>query len=716
MTRLETLVKAKIAGEETGIEVRKSICAICDPNTQCGMDVYVKDGEIVKVEGSAGHPYNGGTLCAKGAAIRQYVYSPDRIRPPMKRVGERGEGKFEPIGWDEAMDLIEAQCKKAKAEHGPESVVFFAGYTKFFRAFLQRLAIGFGSPNYCNESSTCYTATYIAQKLNFGQGIFPDLNNTDCLVVWSANPFYTNHGNGRAILRGRERGMKMIVVDPRQTPTTARADIHLPVRPGTDGALALAMAHVMLEEGLYDKDFVENWTEGFAEYRAYVKEFTPERGEELTGVPKDKIIAAARMMAGAKSATILPSASPVVHHTGGVQNYRAVFLLIALTGNLDVPGGALFKPVTYLHTAGGFESNERDFTLAAEAEKLASRIGAEALPVWMDTIEGEAQAVYLPEQLRTGKPYPLKVLLGFGMNHRMWPDSKGLAKSLGNLDFFVNIDPFMTDTCKYADLVLPACTSLERSEFRSYGMNYAIFTTPAIPPLYESRNDIDIIIDLGRRLCPEDELFAAGHEACIDYIIQPSGMTVEELKKHPGGMFIPNPLPQVEKKYKEGLHTPSGKVEFASGVLARHADREGIDALPVFSPPRHSHARTPELAKEYPMILSTGSRLPMFVHTRTFRLSWARSLRPDHPAADINPADAKAAGIFQGREMIITTPSGSIRVKANLTEMIQPGMVSIYHGIPEADANTLLEWDYIDPISGFPGYKSALCRIEKGGR
>lgn len=713
MTRLETLEKAKIPCEETGIEIKQSICAICDPNTQCGLDVYVKDGRVVKVEGTKDHPYNAGTLCAKGAAIRQYVYSPDRVKTPLRRVGPRGSGQFEPISWAEAMDAIVGKCQKTKELYGPESVVFFAGYTKFFRAFLQRLSMTFGSPNYCNESSTCYNATYIAQKLNFGQSIFPDLPNTDCLVVWSANPFYTNHGNGRAIIRGQKRGMKLIVVDPRQTPTTARADIHLPLRPGTDGALALSMAHVMLEEGLYDKEFIKNWAEGFEEYKAYVKEFTPKRGEELTGVPHEKIIAAARIMAGSRSAAILPSASPVVHHTGGVQNYRAVFLLLALTGNLDVKGGALFKPVTYLHTAGGFESNERNFTLSTLAENMPPRIGAAELPVWMDTIEGEAQAVYLPEQLRTGKPYPLKTLLGFGMNHRMWPDSEGFLQSLESLDFFVNIDPFMTDTCKYADIVLPACTSIERSEFRSYGMNYAIFTTPAIEPVGESRNDIDIIIDLGRRLCPEDEWFAAGHEACIDYIIRPSGMTVAELKKHPGGMFIPNPLKHVEKKYKNGLHTPSGKTEFASELLARYAEREGIDPLPIYTPPRYSRERTPKMAEKYPLILSTGSRLPMFVHSRTFRLGWTRVLRPNNPAADLNPLDAKAAGIGQDDEMIIATLVGEIRVRANLTEMIQPGMVSIYHGIPAADANTLLEWDYIDPISGFPGYKSALCRIQK---
>lgn len=711
MTRQEKLIKAKVAGAETGIEIKKSVCAICDPLTQCGMDVYVKDGKVVKVEGSESHPYNGGSLCAKGASSRQYMYSPDRIQTPLRRTGPRGSGQFEPISWDEALDEITEKCLAAKAESGAESVVFFAGYTKFFRPFLKRLSHAFGSPNYCNESSTCYTATAIAQRLCFGRDIAPDIPNTDCLVVWSANPFYTNPGNARAILRKRKQGMKMIVVDPRETPTTARADIHLPVRPGTDGALALSMAHVMIEEGLYDKAFIGRRAEGFDEFRAYVKDFTPEKGEELCGVPRERIIAAARMMAGAKSATILPSASPVVHHTGGVQSYRAIFLLIALTGNLDVPGGSVFKPVSLLYTAGGFESNESAFTLA-DTPGLAPRIGSEALPVWMDLVPGEAQAMYLPEQLRTGKPYPLKVMLGFGTNYRMWPDSEGMLKSLENLDFFVNIDPFMTDTCKYADIVLPACTSLERSEARCYGMGYLMLTEPAVPPLYQSRNDIDIIYDLGRRLCPQDEWFQKGFDASIDYIIEPSGLTAAELRKNPGGMFLPSPAKPVYRKY-EHLPSPSGKVEFASGVLAKYAKTEGIDPLPVYLPPRYSAARAPEMARDYPLTLCTGARLPMFIHTRTYRMSWTGSLRPNHPAADLNPADAAAAGIAQGDEMRIATPQGSVTVTANLTQMAQPGVVFMYHGHPKADVNTLFEWDYLDPISGFPGYKSALCKIEK---
>jgi anaerobic selenocysteine-containing dehydrogenase len=708
------LSRGKIPGPETGIEVKKSICTICDPMTQCGLDLYVKDGKIIKVEGSKEHPYNIGTLCSKGAANRQYIYHEDRLKMPLKRAGSRGSGRFEPITWDEALDTIAAKFNEIKSQNGPESVVFFSGYTKYFRPYLKRLAHSFGSPNYLTESSTCHQATVMAQKLTFGLPGGPDLKNTQCLLVWSANPFHSNPGNARAILRGRERGMKLIVVDPRQTPTTAQADIHLQLRPGTDGALALAMANIIINEKLYDRDFIANYSCGFEDYREYVQQFTPEKGEELTGVPADKIKSAARMYASTKPAAIMPSASPVVHHTNGVQNYRAVFALVGLTGNYDIAGGNFVVPASFIHTPGLIPTREQEFIQCRPWSEMPPRIGAGRFPIWGEIIDEEGQAMDLPFQIRTSEPYPLRALIGFGMNHRMWPDPNGLLESLEKLDFFVNVDIFMTDTCKYADMVLPACTSVERSELRCYPMGYIIFTQPAVPPLFDSRSDVEIIYELAARLGLDDPLFKAGYEASVDWILEPSGISVAGLKKHPGGMFVPSPMKLSEEKYLEsGFQTPSGRMEFKSKVLEEYEGKPGFEALPVYTPPKYSKESTPELLKKYPFVLNTGSRLPMYLHTRTFRLSWTNSLRPNHPAADINPTDAVRLGIKQDDAIRISTPKNEIVVKANLTQMVQPGVVHMYHGHSEADVNTLFESDYLDPLSGFPGFKSALCKVER---
>jgi anaerobic selenocysteine-containing dehydrogenase len=711
---IEELQTAKIACPETGIEVRKSVCDICDPLTQCGLDLYVKDGKVIKVEGSEENPYSKGCLCSKGAATRQYIYSKDRIKVPLKRTGPKGSFEFKAISWDEALDEVAARFNALKQAGHPEEGVFFAGYSKWFRAYFKRLCHSYGSPNYATESSTCQQAMAIAQRLVYGIPAGPDMPRAKCLLIWSSDPFYTNPGVAKALLKNIARGMKLIVVDPRVTPTTQRANIHLMLKPGTDGALALSMAHVIIEENLYDKAFIEKWSYGFDEYREYVKEWTPEEGEKATGVDAALIVQAARMFARNAPAAIMPSASPVVHHTNGVQNYRAVFMLLGLTGNYDIHGGNLVNPPSFGYQCGNFKSREGEFEQPISMSKLPTRLGADKFPVWTDLGDAQTQAMCFPEVVKTEKPYPIKAILALGMNFRMWPDPEGWAESLKKIDFFVNADIFMTDTCKYADIVLPVCTSVERSEFRCYNMGYAILTQPAIEPLYESRSDADLIFDLAKRIAPDDSLMAKGYEACIDYILEPSGMTCAELKKHPGGMFVPNPIAPAERKYeKAGFKTPSGKFEFVSKVLERYKDRPGFDPLPMYRPPKYSAEATPELAKEYPLILSTGSRLPMFVHTRTYRLSWASSLRPNHPSVDMNPQDAAKLGLNQNDNARLSTKHGAINVKVNLTLMVQKGMVSMYHGNSKADANTLFESDYLDPISGFPGFKSALCKVEK---
>ena len=706
-------LRAKIPGPDTGVEIKKSICAICDPSTQCGLDVFVRDGRVVKVEGSEEHPFNRGALCAKGAAHRQYLYHPNRIKTPLKRVGPRGSGLFEPIGWDEAMTLAARKILQARDEFGPQSVIFFSGYTKYPRPFLRRLAHCFGSPNYCTESSTCSTATAMAQKLVFGRPGGPDIARAECALIWSANYYHSNFGRAMILQKALDRGLKMIVVDPRLTPTTARAHRHLRLRPGADGALALAMARVIINEELFDRDFVAGHTHGFEDFREYVQAFTPARGEELTGVPAADIERAARLFASIKPACLVPSASPVVHHTNGVQNYRAVFSLAALTGNYDIFGGNLARPSTYLHVAANFPTREKEFENPRPLSSMAPMVGADSFPVWADIAGGEAQAMSLPAQIRSGKPYPLKVLLGLGLNYRMWPDSEGFLESWNHLDFVINTDIFMTDSCRRADLVLPVCTSLERTEFRAYASGYAQLCQPVVPPLYESRADVDIIYELAREICPDDPLFAQGYEKSLDWILEPSGLCVAELKKHSGGLFVPGAKETDERKYLGGVPTPSGKVEFKSTVLEKYGEKAGLESLPVYRPPKLSREGSPKLAREYPFILNTGARLPMFLHSRLNHLSWTKCLRPVNPSVDLSPSDAEKLGVGSGDELALSTPKGSIRVRANPTRMVLPGVVHLYHDWPSANANSLLAADYLDPISGFPGYKSSLCALKK---
>jgi anaerobic selenocysteine-containing dehydrogenase len=744
--KLQRMIKGKIPGEATGIEVRKSICTICDPQTQCGLDCYVKDGRIIKVEGSLENPHSGGTLCAKGAAQRQWVYHEERLRTPLKRVGPRGSSEFVPISWTEALDTVTQNLQRLKAESGPESVVFYVGYPKQMRPFVQRLAFLYGSPNYCTESSTCFTAMAMGWRLDYGTMAGPDLAHTKLLFVWTGNPLWAGTPNARKLMDAKERGVKFIVVDPRNSPIAALADLHLRPRPGTDGALALAMANVIISEGLYDRQFVSEWGRGFDEYRAYAATFPLDRAEQITGVPAALIREAAVLYASTKPAAMMPSSTPVVHHTNGVQNQRAAAMLVGLTGNFDIPGGNVVQPQGWLEVGGsGFPVRDHAFKMPRKWSDMPPRVGAERFPVWTEMID-QGQAMDIPRQIDSGKPYPLRGFVGFGVNYRMFPGSTGWLEAVKKLDFICITDLFLTDTAKHADIVLPGCTSVERSEVRGYPQRYVIATQPAIEPLGESRSDTDIIFGLAHKLglpyqdydgaadagasgapatagAPAAELggflpngapdFGDAFDAAMDWILQPSGLTMAELKKHPGGMPVPNPIPVAYKKYeKNGFPTPSGKMEFVSSITEKYPDREGIDGLPVYHEPKLSPVSTPEVAAAYPLVLGTGSRLPMFIHSRLFRVSWTRSLRRD-AMVDLNPADAATYGIGQGDLVELSTPRGSIQVKANVTEVAARGVAHMYHDYPEADVNSLLPGDYLDPISGFPGFKSLLCAVRK---
>lgn len=703
----ERLIQGKIPGADTGIEIRKTICSICNPHSHCGIDAYVKDGMIVKIEGTKENPHSEGTLCSKGNANRQYVYHKDRIRTPLIRKGDRFSGDFVPISWQDALDLIADRLSRIKEESGPESVIFYVGFPKWMRPFVKRLALGFGSPNYCTESSVCQKARYLANALNYGALGGPDISRSKCLVVWSGNPFYSNTSIVRGILDARQKGMKIIDVGPLITPFTSHADIHLRIRPGTSGALALGMANVMIEEGLYDREFVENYTLGFEEYRAYVREFTPHVTEEITGVPSQRIVDAARLYATTKPACMLNSPNATTHHTNGVQNTRAIIMLVGLTGNFDVQGGnPLIKPA-YLNVANGLVTRDPEFEQPRPWNDLPPRIGQDRYPAWCRVVP-EAQALHMPFQIESGKPYPLRAMLAFGLNTQMWPGCDFMEANLRKLDFIVDVDLFMTDSAKLADLVLPACTSLERSELKFYAEKYVIWTQPAVKPLWESRPDLDIVFDLAQRMVPEDALMQKGYEACIDWILEPSKLTVEELKKHPAGYAVPDvKMPPFRKYRKNGFSTPSGKMEFTSTILAE----AGHDALPVYMEPGLSPRSTPEIAKAFPLILTTGARIPMFIHSRTFRLDWTRSLRPD-PMVDINPTDAAVRGISQEDWVSLSTPRGSVKVRANLTEIVPPGVVNMYHDYPDANINLLIEPDYLDPVSAYAGFKSLLCEVK----
>ena len=712
MTELEKRIQAKIPGEDTGIEVRPSICAICSPDKHCGLDCYVKDGQIIKIEGTQDHPYNHGKLCTKGSSNRNYLYRKDRIQTPLKRVGERGEGKFEPISWDEAYKIIAENLNRIKETYSPHSVVFYSGHCKWYRFLLQRLAYSFGSVNYGTDDSNCAAATHLANAVTVGRSAGPDLAHTNVFLGWNYSGYYSDHMSVENVRKLKERGGKVIIIDTRYTPAAKNlADVFLHVNPGTDGALALGIANVIIENGWENKEYIEKYTYGFEEYKALAAKYPLDKVAKITGVTPEQIVEVARLYATNGPAATNYSACALTHRINGFQTHRAVFCLAGLTGNYDQPGGNLPIPQSWCHKPAGFTTREAEFRMCRKPD--AVRMGEGRFPIW-DKYEHyqEYQAMTLQDSILHHEPYPIKAVFGMGMNLKMFPQTDAMVEAIKKLDFFVDVDLFSGFTTRYADIVLPACTTMERSELKAYGGGYFQYTKPVIPPLYESKSDANILCELAKVLGVDDPLLTAGHEACLDWIIEGTGVTLAELKKAEGRPVKVASKPYIPGSFIEnGTTTPTGKFEFYSTSIASIDPKYGLNPLPEYEDALFDQ-NDEETRTKYPFMLITGIRVPHTIHSRLHEVPWLRSLRPK-PFIDVNKKDAAAMNIHDGDMMEVTSPYGRIRVMAHLTAKMKPGVLHMTHGYSEANVNCLIGKDHLDRYSGFPGLKAMRTNIRK---
>lgn len=698
------LLDAKIPCPETGITVKTGICGFCGGT--CPVDVYCKDGKVIKVEGNNTLPMANGRVCVKGAALKQALYHPDRLLYPMKRVGARGEGNFERISWDEALTTIAEKMTETKEKYDAKQTMVYAGHPKWFRPQLTDFSNAYGTPNIGTESSTCAYSLMMACQSVFGKGVLmpmPDMGRCKALVVWGVNSLYSNSvGPGGGFINAVKRGIKLIVVDPRCTPTTEHADIHLRPMPGTDGALALGIARVLITEDLYNKEYVEKYTYGFEEYKNYVMEFTPEKVEEITGVPKEDMIKAARMMAEETPCPIQLSASPVVHNINGVQNARAIVMLLALTGSFGVPGGTMAPGPARAVLKDAFMATRRERVIADQD------LSHEQFPAWAKLTAHEAQVTRIADYIEGKGEYPIRTLISFGMNHHMWPRPDRLEEAFDKLDFFVSADLYMTDTCKFADIVLPIQTSLEREQIEVLGADTVFYQGHIVEPMGEARTDMDVITGLaeklGLTLGGDEPIY--GHEDFLRKSLTLTGLTLEEVKAAPMGIKAKKVMPARSTEQILQVKTPSGKIEFVSDIIGS-CDKEGHEALPVY----HDFREKLPL-DEYPLILTTGSRKPQLFHSRTYRLPWLANLEK-YPLVELHPDDAVRYGIEDEEAVIVKTPVGQMEMTASVNTSCLPGAVNVYHGAGERDINLLLDDTYLDPISGFPGFKSYCCKLVK---
>jgi anaerobic selenocysteine-containing dehydrogenase len=706
----------------------RTVCQGC--HCECGVLAKVKDGTVVEVNGDPEHPMNKGFVCVKGRAQPEVTHHPDRLKYPLRRVGGRGEGKWERVSWDEALHAIATKLTEIKEKYGSESIAAIHGTGP--RASLNSTLLPFAlnDPNRISvDLHICYAPSLVAEGVTVGHSITmeegPDYQNANCILVWGGNPLISHPPRGMEIIEAkRKRKVKLIVIDPRQTYLASQADWWLQIRPGTDVALALGMLNVIIDKGLYDKEFVDKWCYGFDKLREHVKEFTPEKVSEITWIPADKIREASETYATTKPATLHHRVA-IEQNVNSTQTDRALIILVALTGNIDVKGGNLlpthiegYIPSIALSGAGRW--------LRPSREIEEKRIGSKEFPL----ISGpEARLPFVTsffavDAMLTGKPYPIKALYCAGANPVInVQNSKKVWDALKRLELLLVIDFFMTPTAELADYVLPATTWLEREECCDIPyMNYISARQKAIEPLYECWDDLKIVIELVKRIPWANKKLLSWNDVneCYNWMVRGMGLTFDEFKRKG---YIVTPIKY--KKYEEkGFDTPSGKVELYSTIFHKF----GYNPLPIFKEPPESPVSTPELMKDYPLILITGGRCMEYFHSEGRQITQLRKIVPD-PEVEIHPDTAKEANIKDGEWIWIETPQVKgerIKFKVKLTPQIHPRIVHAPHGwwFPEkpgpehgcfdSNINVIMSADPPrEEICGSVPTRGTLCKIYK---
>ena len=691
--------------------VVKTICQMC--YFFCGLDVTVDDGRIVKVEGMREHPANHGRLCAKGIACAQLVTDPHRVRTPLRRVGERGSGKWESATWDEALDEIAEKMLALRQKHGPESVGYYRGQAPGWCTnydYVLRFMNAWGSPNVFTHSHLCFTPRAIAHSSTFGPPPEPDYERSNCIMLLGYNPAYTAPVNYAArIVWAKERGAKLIVVDPRFTNTAAKADVFLQPRPGTTGALVLAMIHVIINENLYDADFIAKWTVGFDQLKDMVQQYPPDKVESITWVPAELIAKAARMIATIKPAVVVVTASLA---GGTVQTVRTTSILRSLIRSVDEPGGSILMPTLPFVDVQMRGSRPEGFEEKAVLQ----------YPLYYN-MSLSMTGVELTDAIRPESSRPIRALMVQGGDPATVLSNTGRVRELlQNLDLLVVHDLYRTATAELADWVLPAASFLERdllllTRYRPWANgNLLAMQNQCVPPVGESKSDLDLIFALARRVGLESSFLWDDVTEAFDWELEPHDISVAWLRQHPGGYAQRYKPEEIYRKYERiGFPTPSKKIEFVASRLAQ----QGLDPLPNFVEPAASPASTPEIADDYPFVCSTCLKLGIHTHTQFRTLPWIREIEPD-PFAEIHPRTAEELDIQDGDWILVESPTGTMKARARVRATLHPRVVMATHGYGEPYAgggvglpNLPTAEKERDPVTGTTGNRSFLCRVRK---
>lgn len=676
----QTLEVAKANGEN----VIPTVCGMCGPGGPgggCGIYAFVKDGRFTKVAGMDESPVNKGAICAKGHAAPQWVYSPDRLTHPLKRIGQKGEGKFEKISWDAAIGHIAEVLTRQKKTYGAESLAILSPAKRSYNDYLKRFLTAHGSPNY-GHSGICAMQRAFTFMYTLGDYPRPDYGQSDLIIYWGRQPLYSGPvaRPARAFLAAKQRGAKIVAIKPSVEPDVGLADIWVPVRPGTDAALALAMLHVVIGEDLIDHAFVEKWCHGFKRLRAHVRQYDPQWAESISGVPAGQIEEVARLYATTSRATI-DLGNGVEHAPSSNDAIRAVAILMAVTGHLDRPGANVFTMPP--------EAAPQDIALKERytPELLDKLVGPEFPIAFQPFLEGPASAYYrIFESVLTEKPYPIRGIIAPGTQASVSTrGTKNVLAALKKLDFFVVADVARTADMPYADIVMPVATSYEVDHPFQMVPGWLMATNRVIEPLGPYKSIFEFFLDLGDAMGYGDDFWNGDIHAAMDDQLEPMVMDMAKLRQQRAGVAY-RPGPPTYEKYQTIFNRrspclsrkpflPQGKVALYNTSF----EKAGFTPLPVWREPPESLSAPPDLTERYPLILSD-------YHTsKNFSASWQRNvphlreIQP-HPVLHIHPEAASARQIEEKEWVIVKSPHGWMKVKAEIYPGIRPDTVMILHG------------------------------------
>lgn len=721
--------------EERVVVVRKSNCQLC--GYLCGVEVWLDQNEkLLKIKPDPSrYPYDPSIMsqCRRFAANKEILDHPERLNYPLKRTGERGSGQWKRLSWDEALDDIVSRLEDLKSRYGAETLATCIGAPHSIYWPMHRFLNLWGTPNNIGIGIVCWNPAVWVNSLTYGWPIENELDPsiTECVILWGINPAESDRSLFWKTLQDYAHAEgKIIVIDPRRTETASLADRWLPIKPGTDSALALGMLHVITQERLYDHEFVNNWCSGFGELCERTKEYPPAKVADITGITPSAITELARMFAASKPASMFTGLGIDQSGLNCTQALRSIAILRCITGNLDTPGASFLNEKPDFISEADLELShllpreQREKKLGVDLFRLQRYEGYEKLTRFTKLHNKQLPARYLTsahpylvwQAMITGKPYPIRSMVSMASNPLMsQANTKMVYEALRGLDLLVSLELFMTPTAMIADYVMPIAGSLEQSMVQTYGgvANIAYGGAAAVKPRYERRTDFDFWCELGRR-CGQGEYWPwATLEDALDDMFVPIGLSWEAFCRT--GLYAPE---RSYQKYRlKGFATPSGKVELCSVILKEL----GYDPLP-------SYTNVDKGDGHYMLSLLTGVRKHPYYASEFRRVKSIKGRHP-HPMAEMSLVTATHLGVKEGDVVWIQTPQGRIRQTVALAEML-PNTVSIEYGwwfperlaaephlggLWESNANLLTsaETAECDPVLGQWKYRSIRCKVYK---